>query len=161
MGAIYGHGGHLDLCTITIFTNFQSPFNTRLHMKLKKFGPGVSEEKSFKGVNGWTDGWRTGSDQNSSGELKNINVFWFKSPVWCHGMSFPICCIWHMRNVVFSNNMLWIFYLEICFRKQTITCHPHKISVCSYRKSNKRPINLYHSLDKFSKWQINDIFCFK
>ena len=37
---------------------------------LKKFGPGVSEEKSFKDVNGWMDGWtdgrRTESDYNSS-----------------------------------------------------------------------------------------------
>ena len=56
MGAIYGHGGHLDLQTMTICSYFQSPFNTRLHISLKKFGPGVSEEKSFKGVNGRTDG---------------------------------------------------------------------------------------------------------
>ena len=52
MGAIYRHGGHLDLQTVTIF-------------KFKKFGPGVSEEKLFKGVNGQTDR-RTGSDHNSS-----------------------------------------------------------------------------------------------
>ena len=58
MGAIYQHGGHPALRTMTILINFQPPFNTRLHMK--KFGPGVSEEKSFKGVKGWTDGqWTT------------------------------------------------------------------------------------------------------
>ena len=33
MGAIYGHGGHLDLRTMTICTYFQFPFNTRLHVK--------------------------------------------------------------------------------------------------------------------------------
>ena len=56
MGAISRHGGHLNLQTLTIFTNFQSPFNTRLH--IKKFGPGVSEEKSFKDVDGQTDDGR-------------------------------------------------------------------------------------------------------
>ena len=55
MGAIYGCGGHLDLWTMTICTNFQSPFNTKLHMKFEEFGPRVSEEKSFKGVNRRTD----------------------------------------------------------------------------------------------------------
>ena len=36
MGAIYGHGDHLDLRTMTICTNFQSPFNLRLHMKFEE-----------------------------------------------------------------------------------------------------------------------------
>ena len=36
MGAISRHGGHLDLRTVTIFINFQSPFNTRLHIKFEK-----------------------------------------------------------------------------------------------------------------------------
>ena len=36
MGAIDGHGGHLDLRTVTIYTNFQSPFNTKLHMKFEE-----------------------------------------------------------------------------------------------------------------------------
>ena len=53
MGAILQHGGHLD------FTNIQSPFNTRLHIKFEEIWPWVSEEKSFKGVNGWTDDGRT------------------------------------------------------------------------------------------------------
>ena len=35
-GAISRHGGHLDLRTITIFTNFQSPFNTRIHIKFEE-----------------------------------------------------------------------------------------------------------------------------
>ena len=39
MGAIYGHGGHLDLQTMTICTYFQSPFNTRLHMKFEEIWP--------------------------------------------------------------------------------------------------------------------------
>ena len=34
MGAISRHGGHLHLQTVTIFTNFQSPFYTRLHINL-------------------------------------------------------------------------------------------------------------------------------
>ena len=53
MGTISWHGGHLDLWTVTIFTNFQSLFNTWLHIKI-----GVSEEKSFKGVNGQVDNRR-------------------------------------------------------------------------------------------------------
>ena len=55
MGAILRHGGHLDLQTMTICIYFQSPFNTRLHMKSEEIWPRVSEEKSFKGVKGWTD----------------------------------------------------------------------------------------------------------
>ena len=45
MGAIYGHGGHLDLWTVTIYTNFQFPFNTKLHMKFEEIWPRGSEEK--------------------------------------------------------------------------------------------------------------------
>ena len=56
MGAILRNGGHLDLQTMTIFTNFQSPFNTRLHIKFEEIWPRGLEEKSFKGVNRWTDG---------------------------------------------------------------------------------------------------------
>ena len=52
MAAIYGHGGHLDTWTVTTCINFQSRFNTRLHMK---FGLGVSDEKAFKDVDGRTD----------------------------------------------------------------------------------------------------------
>ena len=36
MGAISQHGGHLDLRTVTIFTNFQSPFNPRLNIKFEE-----------------------------------------------------------------------------------------------------------------------------
>ena len=39
MGAIYGHGGHLDLRTMIFCTYFQSPFNTRLHMKFEEIWP--------------------------------------------------------------------------------------------------------------------------
>ena len=39
MGAIYQHGGHLDLQTVTIFTNFQPPFNAWLHMKIEEICP--------------------------------------------------------------------------------------------------------------------------
>ena len=44
MGAIYRHGGHLDLWTVTIFTNFQPPFNTRLNMKFEEIWPGIFRE---------------------------------------------------------------------------------------------------------------------
>ena len=44
MGATYWPGGHLDLGTMTIFTHFQSPFNTRLHMKFEGIWP-----KGFRG----------------------------------------------------------------------------------------------------------------
>ena len=39
MGAIYGHGGHLDLQSMTIYTNFQCLFSTRLHMKFEESWP--------------------------------------------------------------------------------------------------------------------------
>ena len=39
MGAIYRHGGHLDLRTTTICTKFQYPFNTRLHIKFEGIWP--------------------------------------------------------------------------------------------------------------------------
>ena len=37
MGAIYQHGGHLDLRNMTIFTNFNPPLT--LHMKLEEIWP--------------------------------------------------------------------------------------------------------------------------
>ena len=55
MGAISQHGDHLDLRTVTIFTIFNPPSTQGSTQSLKKFGPGVSEEKSFKGVNEQTD----------------------------------------------------------------------------------------------------------
>ena len=55
MGAIYSHGGHLDIRTTTICTYFQSPFNTRRHIKFEEIWPRGSEKKSFKDVNGRTD----------------------------------------------------------------------------------------------------------
>ena len=39
MGAISRHGGHLDLRTVTIFTDIQSPFNTSFHIKFKEIWP--------------------------------------------------------------------------------------------------------------------------
>ena len=36
MGAISRHGSHPDLRTVTIFINFQSPFNIRLHIKFEE-----------------------------------------------------------------------------------------------------------------------------
>ena len=61
MGAIHGHGSHLDLWTMTICTYFQSPFNTRLHMKFEEIWPkGFREEvvQMCEGTDGWTDdGW--------------------------------------------------------------------------------------------------------
>ena len=45
MGAIYGHGGHFDLRTMTICTYFQSHFNTKLHMNFEEVWPrGFREE---------------------------------------------------------------------------------------------------------------------
>ena len=72
MGAIYWHGGQLDLRTVTIFTNFQSPFNTRLHMKFEEIRP-----RGFRGevierceqTDGRTDGWRTGGGGGGGGVI--------------------------------------------------------------------------------------------
>ena len=50
MGAIYEHGGHLDLRIVTICTNFQSHFSIRLHIKFEGLWPVslmVSEKKIF------------------------------------------------------------------------------------------------------------------
>ena len=55
MGAIYGHGGYLDLLTMTICMYFQSLFNTKLHMKFEEIWP-----RGFRGEVDqrceWTDG---------------------------------------------------------------------------------------------------------
>ena len=71
MGAIYGHGGHLDLRIVTIYTNFQSSFNTKLHMKFEEIWP-----RAFRGGRSkvWTDE-QTDRQTNGvitfgSGELK-------------------------------------------------------------------------------------------
>ena len=54
MGAISWYGGHLDLWTVTIFTNFQSPYNTRLHIKFEEIWPrGFREEIVLRCE--WTD----------------------------------------------------------------------------------------------------------
>ena len=55
MGAIYRHGGHLDLQTVTIFMNFQFPFNTRLHMKFEEIWPTVFRVEVVQRCE-WTDG---------------------------------------------------------------------------------------------------------
>ena len=75
MGSIYRHGGHLDLRIVTIFTNFQFPFNTRLHIKLEEIWP-----RGFRGevvqMCEWTDnGRRTENDHNSSSWTKNNLLF--------------------------------------------------------------------------------------
>ena len=65
MGAIYRHGGHLDLRTVTIFTNFQAPFNTKLHIKFEEIWPRGFREVVQRCE--WTEGQkRTEIDHNSS-----------------------------------------------------------------------------------------------
>ena len=51
MGTISRHGGHPNLRTVTIFTNFQSPFNTMLHIKFEELWP-----RGFSRSKVWTDG---------------------------------------------------------------------------------------------------------
>ena len=59
MGAIYGHGNHLELQTMTICTNFPSPFNKRIHIKFEEIWPrGFSGEVVQRCE--WTDRLVTG-----------------------------------------------------------------------------------------------------
>ena len=58
MGAIYGQGGHLNLWTMTTCTNFQSPFNTRLHMKFEEIWPRGFREEVVQMCE-WMDRWQT------------------------------------------------------------------------------------------------------
>ena len=55
---ICGHGGHLGHVTWIKYTYFLSPFAWRLHMKLLKFGPTVSEEKSIENADNLEDSSR-------------------------------------------------------------------------------------------------------
>ena len=57
MGAISQHGGRLDLQTVTIFINIQSPFNTRLHIKFEEIWPGGFRGEVVQRLDGRTDGW--------------------------------------------------------------------------------------------------------
>ena len=60
IGVIYEHGGHLDLRTMTICTNFQPSFNTRLYIKFEEIWPrGFRTEvvQRCERMDGWTDGW--------------------------------------------------------------------------------------------------------
>ena len=60
MGAIYGHGGHLDLRMMTICTHFQFPFNTRLHIKFEEIWPSGfrgEDVQRCERMEGQTDGW--------------------------------------------------------------------------------------------------------
>ena len=57
-GAISRHGGHLDLLTVAIFTNFQSPFNTMLHIKFEEIWlRGFRGGRSKVWMEGQKDGW--------------------------------------------------------------------------------------------------------
>ena len=57
---IYGPGGHLGHATLTIYINFCSPFQRRLHIK---FGFDlVSEEETFEIENGQTTTTETDDD---------------------------------------------------------------------------------------------------
>ena len=72
MGAILRHGGHLDLQTVTIFTNIFN--NTRLHIKFEEIWPSGFRgeviqrcERTDRRTDGRTDdGRRTESDDNNS-----------------------------------------------------------------------------------------------
>ena len=60
MRATYGHGSYLDLRTKAVCTYFQSPFNTRLHIKFEEIWPrGFRAEvvQRCERTDGWTDGW--------------------------------------------------------------------------------------------------------
>ena len=48
MFTIYGRGSHLSHVTWTIYINFRSPFQRRLHINLALIGQAVSEEKMFE-----------------------------------------------------------------------------------------------------------------
>ena len=52
---MYGRGGHLGHVTLTIYTNFGSPFPRRLHINFALIGQAISEERMF-------DGGRTDAD---------------------------------------------------------------------------------------------------
>ena len=74
------------------YTNFQSLFNRKLHTKFEECLR-VSEEKSFKGVNGRTDGrWMMDREWSQklnwaygSGELKICDVLRIVNSVWLFG----------------------------------------------------------------------------
>ena len=63
MGAISRHGGHLDLRTVTIFTNIQSPFNKAPHKVGRNLAQGLQRRSRSKV---WADGGRTENDHKSS-----------------------------------------------------------------------------------------------
>ena len=75
---IYGHGGHLDHETWTVYINFRSPFLRMLQMKFGFIGPAVSEEKIFEIVDGrrrtTDDGRRTDAGAWPSYKL-NLRAF--------------------------------------------------------------------------------------
>ena len=58
MGAISWHGGHLDLQTVTTFSNIQSPFNTRVHIKFEEIWPRGFRGEVVQRCRGTDDGWR-------------------------------------------------------------------------------------------------------
>ena len=58
---------------VTICTNFEFLFKRRLHIKFEeKNGLGVSEEKSFQGVNRWTDTGPSGQQVITIAQLEPL-----------------------------------------------------------------------------------------
>ena len=77
---IYEHGGHLDYWIMTICTNFQSPFNRRVHIQFKENWPrGFRSRSKVWKMDGW---WQMASDHNSS----SWALFrWAKGSSWAFG----------------------------------------------------------------------------
>ena len=73
---------------MTICTNFQTPLTEGSTWSLKKIGPGVSEQKSFKGLAGWTTDIRTDDDRRQVITIANPEPSAQMSWKHCH---FVIC----------------------------------------------------------------------
>ena len=65
--AIYSHGGHLGHVTLTIYTNFRSPFLRMLHMKFGFAWPSVLEEMFDKSVDNNYDDDTDDNDDDDDG----------------------------------------------------------------------------------------------
>ena len=116
---IYGHGGHLNSRTMTIWTNFQSPINRRLQVKFEENWPrgfwGDVVQRCLR-----TD-WRTMEDGGKwsqqlilclwlTGELKNNMYFLFPnliSTIIClNTKEYQENIMWHQRNYLYGDELL-------------------------------------------------------
>ena len=89
----YGRGGHLGHVTWTIFTNFRSPFPTRLHIKF-----GFDWPSGFR----WDDLWKWWTDGRTPTDDGRTRAWWvhYKLTLWALRLRWDKHCLHQLRKLI-------------------------------------------------------------